>query len=596
MPSHAGYASLVAFDRDDIERIRQATDIVELAKAVTTVKKSGRSVKAICPFHQEKTPSMSLEPSQGLFHCFGCGKGGDVFKFVMESQAVDFGEAVEMLARQAGITIRQDPRAAALQGRRRGIIEATGAAVEFYHHRLKQAPDGGTARSYLRSRGYDADVVEGFRLGYSPEESGWNQLINELKARGISEKVLIEAGLATRTSKGRLRDWFHGRLMFPIFDIKGDPVGFGARILEGDGPKYLNSPETPVYQKSRLLYGLDRAKSRIARENLAVVVEGYTDVIALHLTGYDLAVATCGTALGEEHFDLLRRFTDRVVLAFDADQAGAGAALRGGGLQTPTDLGLDLRVAVMPEGRDPADLVQDGSMDSLREAIDSSVPFLSFELDRILESHDLTEIEGRARALREAAPRIARLDDEVARREYARQVARRTGLEADAAIRAVEAARATPGPTRDTPRPSRVRPATRESGVSRAEREALRLAAAGHFAGRGLTPAHFTDATNRRAYELMVEHGADEGPVDLGALSDENPRAADFVRILVMDERPEEDAGQLFRRLELSRLDRVIEALRLAMEPVDPTDDRYEEMSRDLVAAMRSREVLRSGE
>lgn len=586
----------MAFDRDDIERIRQATDIVELVKGVTSVKKAGRSVKAICPFHQEKTPSMSLEPSQGLFHCFGCGKGGDVFKFVMESQAVDFGEAVEILARQAGITIRQDPRAAARQGQRRGIVEALGAAVEFYHHRLKQSPDGGAARSYLRGRGYDGDVVDHFRLGYSPEERGWNQLINELKARGISEKVLIEAGLATRTSKGRLRDWFHGRLMFPIFDLKGDPVGFGARVLEGDGPKYLNSPETPVYQKSRLLYGLDRAKSRIARENLAVVVEGYTDVIALHLVGYDLAVATCGTALGEEHFDLLRRFTDRVVLAFDADQAGAGAALRGGGLQTPTDLGLDLRVAVMPEGRDPADLVQDGSMDALREAIDSSVPFLAFELDRILESHDLTEIEGRARALREAAPRIARLDDEVARREYARQVARRTGLESDAAIRAVEAARKTPGSTRDAPRPSRLPPAAKESGVSRAEREALRLAAAGHFAGKALSPDHFTDTTNRRAFELMLDHGAAAGPVDLAALSDENPRAADFVRILVMDERPEEDAGQLLRRLELSRLDRAIEALRLAMESLDPSADRYREMSRELVTAMQSREAFRSRE
>ncbi len=582
----------MAFDRDDIERVRQASDIVELARAITTVKKSGRSVKAICPFHQEKTPSLSLEPAQGLFHCFGCGKGGDVFKWVMESQAVEFGEAVEILARQAGITLQQDPRAAARQGRRRAIVEAVAAAVEFYHRRLRQSPDGGAARSYLRGRGYDADVVDRFKLGYAPEERGWNALCAELKARGMAEKVLIEAGLATRTSKGRLRDWFHGRLMFPIHDLKGDPVGFGARVLEGDGPKYLNSPETPVYQKARLLYGLDRAKSRIARENLAVVVEGYTDVIALHLAGYDLAVATCGTALGEDHFDLLRRFSDRVVLAFDADQAGAGAALRGGGLQTPTDLGLDLRVAVMPEGRDPADLVQEGAIDLLRSAIDESVPFLAFELDRILESHDLSEIEGRARALREAAPRIARLDDEVARREYARQVARRTGLEADAAVRAVEQARGGPPPAPDRTQPSGA--SSRESGAVRAEREALRLAAAGHFAGRGLVPEHFTDATARRAFELMLEHGADDGPVDLVGLSDANPRAAEFVRILVMDDRPEEDAGQLLRRLELARLDRWVEALRRDLEQLDPTAPTYAELSRDLVGAMQTRAVLRS--
>lgn len=584
----------MAFDRNDIERVRQASDIVELAKAVTTVKKAGRSVKAICPFHQEKTPSMSLEPAQGLFHCFGCGKGGDVFKFVMESQAVDFGEAVEILARQTGITLAQDPRAAARQGRRREMVEALGAAVDFYHQRLRQSPDGGPARSYLRGRGYEAAVVDQFKIGYSPEDRGWNALCTELKARGISEKALIEAGLATRTSKGRLRDWFHGRLMFPIHDLRGDPVGFGARILEGDGPKYLNSPETPVYQKARLLYGLDRAKSRIARENLAVVVEGYTDVIALHLAGYDLAVATCGTALGEDHFDLLRRFSDRVVLAFDADQAGAGAALRGGGLQTPTDLGLDLRVAVMPEGRDPADLVQDGEMDVLRQAIDQSVPFLSFELDRILESHDLGEIEGRTRALRDAAPRIARLDDEVARREYAKQVARRTGLEAEAAIRAVEDARGGPPARSHSTRPSRLPPATRESGVARAEREALRLAAAGHFAGMKLTPDHFTDATSRRAFELMLEHGAAGGPVDLGALSDANPKAADFVRILVMDDRPEEDAGQLFKRLDLSLSDRRIDAMRRELEGLDPGDDQYETLSRELIGAMQARESLRT--
>ncbi len=583
----------MAFDRDDIERVRQATDIVELAKAITTVKKAGRSVKAICPFHQEKTPSMSLEPSQGLFHCFGCGKGGDVFKFVMESQGVDFGEAVEALARQAGITLTQDPRAAARQGRRRAIVEAVGAAVEFYHQRLRQAPDGGTARSYLRGRGYGADVVERFRIGYSPEERGWNALCAELKARGMSEKTLIEAGLATRTAKGRLRDWFHGRLMFPIHDLKGDPVGFGARVLEGDGPKYLNSPETPVYQKARLLYGLAWAKSRIARENLAVVVEGYTDVIALHLAGYDLAVATCGTALGEDHFDLLRRFSDRVVLAFDADQAGAGAALRGGGLHTPTDLALDLRVAVMPEGRDPADLVQGGEMKVLQAAIENSVPLVAFEVDRILESHDLGEVEGRARALREAAPRIARLDDEVARREYARQLARRTGLETDAAIRAVESARGGAPPAIDRDHGIGRLPG-RETGAQRAEREALRLAAAGHFAGKALVADHFADATNRRAFELMAEFGASAGPVDIAALSDANPKAAEFVRVLVMDDRPEEDAGQLLKRLELARLDRWIDELRRDLELVDPAESRYSELSRDLVGAMQAREVLRT--
>lgn len=581
----------MAFDRGDIERVRDAADIVELARAVTTVKKSGRTVKAICPFHQEKTPSMSLDPARGLFHCFGCGRGGDVFKFVQESQALDFGEAVEVLARQAGITLTRDPRAAARHGRRREIVDALEMAVDFYHQRLKQAEDAAEARAYLRSRGYDAEVVDTFRIGYAPEERGWNTLINELKGRGVSEKTLVDAGLATRTSKGRLRDWFHNRLLFPIHDLRGDAVGFGARLLDGDGPKYLNSPETEVYRKARLLYGLDRAKSRISRENLAVVVEGYTDVIALHLAGYDLAVATCGTALGEEHFDLLRRFADRIVLAFDADQAGAGAALRGGGLQTPTDLGLDLRVAVMPEGRDPADLVQAGEIDMLRSAIDASQPFLRFEVDRILAGHALDEIEGRTRALREAAAAIARLDDEVARHEYGRALARQVGVEVAEAVRAIEASRSRPNERREPQPPRTETPRPRLAGEVRAEREAVRLAIAGHMAGRGLTAEHFTDPTHRRAFEILLGHGAEEGPVDLTAVAESNPKAAEYMRILLMDDRPEEDAVALVARLEQARVDRRIDELRRALEAMDPTDERYGALSEELVSALRRRDA-----
>ena len=582
----------MAFDRGDIERVRDAADIVELARAVTTVKKSGRTVKAICPFHQEKTPSMSLDPARGLFHCFGCGQGGDVFKFVQKSQAVDFAEAVEILARQAGITLTRDPRAAARHGRRREIVEALEAAVDFYHQRLKQSPDAAGARAYLRGRGYDSDVVDTFKIGYAPEERGWNALITELKGRGMGEKTLLDAGLATRTSKGRLRDWFHDRLLFPIHDLKGDAVGFGARILDGDGPKYLNSPETEVYHKARLLYGLDRAKSRISRENLAVIVEGYTDVIALHLAGYDLAVATCGTALGEEHFDLLRRFADRVVLAFDADQAGAGAALRGGGLQTPSDLGLDLRVAIMPEGRDPADLVQDGDIELLRSAIDASQPFLRFEVDRILAGHALDEIEGRTRALREAAQAVARLDDEVARHEYGRSLARQVGVEVDEALGAIEAARKRPaGRTEPTP-PVRSEPArSRVTGEVRAEREAVRLAIAGHMAGKDLTVEHFTDPTHRRAYEILLEHGAGSGAVDLAAVGESNPKAAEYMRVLLMDDRPEEDADALVARLEQSRVDRRVDELRRALEAMTPDDERYGALSEELVAALRRRDT-----
>ena len=589
----------MAYDRDDIERIRQSINIVELAEAVTTVKKAGRSHKAICPFHQEKTPSMSLDPSRGLFHCFGCQRGGDVFKFVMESQALDFTEAVEMLAKQAGVTLRVDPQAAKNRGKRQKLTEAVALATEFYHQRLKSAPDAADARSYLRGRGYHGEVVDQFMLGYAPEEPGWDLLVQHLKEKGVTEATMLDAGLATKTQRGRLRDWFHNRLLFPIFDLKGDAVGFGGRLLDGEGPKYVNTQETRIYQKARLLYGLNLAKSRIAREGTAVVVEGYTDVIAMHLAGMDVAVATCGTALGEDHFDLLRRFSDKVVLAFDADKAGAGAALRGGELQTPTDLGLDLRVVQMPEGKDPADLVSAGEMDVLTKAIEDSVPIVAFQIEKTLERHDLTEVEGKTRALREAAPLIAHLEDAVARGEYARRLARQTGIEDDMVRLAIRQARSGGASgaqkgrsplTSDAPGP-----ATVAEHRNPLEDEALRLYASGGFGSRELISAHFGSDGYRTAFRaLEAAPRLSNGLIDLGALDPIDEALASRIRGLSLQERPEDDAEALFRRLEVRRLEAEIEVIRQEVERVDPDDQAYSTLAGRLVALLRERSEWRS--
>lgn len=576
----------MAFDRDDIERVRDATNLVELVEAVTTVKKSGRSFKAICPFHQERTPSMSLDPARGLFHCFGCGKGGDVYAFVMESQGMDFAEAVEELARRAGITLKRDPRQAAQHGRHRRLVEVVGLAVDFYHDRLRTGADAGAARSYLRGRGYGADVVDRFAIGFAPEEPGWHALIDHLKDHGVTEADMLSAGLATRTRRGRLRDWFHGRLLFPIHDLKGDPVGFGGRILEGEGPKYVNSPESDVYHKARVLYGLHTARSPMARSNRAVVVEGYTDVIACHLAGIDTAVATCGTALGEDHFDLLRRFADRVVLAFDADEAGAGAALRGGGLSTPTDVGIDLRVARMPAGRDPADLLADGEADLLRKAIDESEPFLAFQVDRVLADHDLSEVEGRTRALRAVAPLVARLDDAVARREYAREVSRRTGIEPDLVSREVEGGRR--GGTMSAP----TGPApTRATGRDRLENEALRLLALNRFGGFAVTEDHFTTEERRRVFRILHEAllAAPNRPVDLSAVAAADPALAERLRRLTLADAPEESPDGVYRRLELGRLEREVDEVKAELARLGPDDAAYGPLSRRLVELLRER-------
>ena len=343
------------------------------------------------------------------------------------------------------------------------------AAVDFYHRRLLDGAGAGKA-GLTPGKGYDADTVEHYRVGWAPAARGPDGTCSFVtSASRVSDRAMLDTGLAARGRNGRLRDWFHGRVLFPIHDLRGDPVGFGGRLLEGEGPKYLNTPETKLYQKARLLYGLDKAKAPITRAGRSVVVEGYTDVIACHRNGIPEAVATCGTALGEEHIDLLRRFADRVVLAFDADQAGAGAALRGGQLKSPFEMGLDLRVAMMPAGSDPADLAQDGRLAELKQAVDTAVPLVRFRIDRMLEASTSTSPRagrGRSRRWRPCSPSRA-----------TRSLERSTSGTSPAA----------PAPTRcwlgavldAAGRGQRTTPvaplAPRRSGQERAERELLRL-------------------------------------------------------------------------------------------------------------------------
>ena len=586
----------MAFHRDDIERVRHATNIVELLEGVTTVLKRGRTFTAICPFHQEKTPSLSIDVAQGLYHCFGCQAGGDVFKFVQETQGLDFSEAVEQLASRAGIALQRDPEAIRRKGEREGLIEATRTAVDFYQHRLKTGQDAGGARSYLRGRGYDVEVIDRFQLGYSPGGDVWDALVTHLRAAGVSEKVMVDAGLAARTARGRLRDWFRGRIMFPIFDLRGEPVGFGARILEGDGPKYLNSPETRIYQKARLLYGLNWAKSDITRAGYSLVVEGYTDVIGMHLAGLPQAVATCGTALGEEHFDLLRRFAERVVLAFDADQAGAGAAIRGDELEIPVKLNLDLRVAVMPEGRDPADLVRAGEAEVMRTAVADSMPLLQFRLARELERFDLSEPEGRARAVRETARLIARQQDDLVRREYARFVARRVGTDFEAVMAEIRGGAST---RRSEPHAPEQEP-RRRSGVERAERELLRalLANDARLAEAEVDAAIFMDGVFRDAYLLLAPAiaGLPPGePPDLAALIGEGDSGAPaLLRALALDALPISDPVALVDRLAGWRIERDIAELRRVLDRTDPAEEpqTYSAMFEQLIALERKKREL----
>lgn len=591
----------MAYARDDIDLVRDKTDLVELASEITKVRRSGRSTMAVCPFHSEKTPSLSIDGGRGLYHCFGCGKSGDVYRWVQETQGLDFAGAVEFLARRAGVTLKVDPEAAKRRSRREELVDVTARAVRFYMNRLKTASDAGPARAYLRGRGYNADVVDQFSLGYSPDE--WDELVKHLRDDGVKDEAMIKSGLASRSSRGSLIDRFRGRVMFPIFDVRGDAVGFGARILEGDGPKYLNSSESPIYHKSRLLYGLNWAKSEIVRSDTSVVVEGYTDVIAMHLAGMPVAVATCGTALGEDHLDLLRRFSERVVFAFDADEAGAEAALRGFDRSVPGD--LDLRVAVLPEGKDPADVVAAGDVDKLRSAVDESQPLLKFRIESELAKYNLDEPEARTKAVRAAGAVIGLHPDPVTRHEYAVLVSRDTGVD----LKFVEAAMRRIGSTsREAPPPDDgfggdgAGPQPYRSGTFRTETELLRLMLANdeRLASVELSRDLFLSDVTIEAYDKVagIVSGLAPGEEpDLGSAlgSDDSPSGA-LLATVALDATPLADPEDLVGLLEVAVIDTRIADVRSQLQKTEDTSDGqgYSELLQQLVGLEQQKRELRS--
>ncbi len=571
-------------DRSDIDRVREATDLVDLISEVTTVKRSGRSFMAVCPFHEEKTPSMSVDRARGLYHCFGCGKGGDVFTFVSETQGVEFGDALELLARKAGITLTQDPAEARNRGRKGAAIEAIRRAIEVYNQRLRTAADAGPARSYLRGRGYDGDLIDEWKMGFAGVD--WDTLTKELKAGGVDDQVMIDAGLARRGRNG-VFDVFRGRLMFPIYDLRGDPVGFGGRKLEGidrkvtNNPdaKYVNSADSLLYHKGSLLFGLDRARKNMSEDSPAVIVEGYTDVIAMHQAGITTAIATCGTALGDGHFDLLRRFSERVVLAFDADEAGSRAALRGDQLETPFRLDLDLRVAVMPDGLDPADLVQEGRGEELVSAVKSARPLLEHRIDHEVAKYDLAGPEGRARALHSAAAELRKVNDVIARREYMRYVARRVGVDLADVEAAVGGGRVTGsrgGPSTDKP-------------FDRIDVELLRLVLANNGGLSDLTEADFADERLGEAFaalESRISTTPEGTPLDISGVE---PLLQGMLLSLALDDRPLASVGEMNGRLKERRLDAEMAGLQAEMDLLTPGSEPHSAVLQRMMTLQREK-------
>lgn len=410
---------------DDIARVRDATDVVALIGERIALRRVGRRFVGLCPFHGEKTPSFSVNGELGVYYCFGCQASGDAITFVRALDGLDFAEAVERLASRAGITLRYDDAAVSRDRQRRTrLTEAAAAAVAFYQRALLEAPDARPARDYLRSRGFDGAAARRFSLGWSGD--AFDALSRHLTGLRFSRDDQVSTGLAFVNRTQKLQDVFRARLMFPIYERSGDPVGFGARTLTGDGPKYKNTAETPLYHKSRLLYGLNWAKAEIGARGEVVVCEGYTDVMAFALAGVPQAVATCGTALADEHVQILKNFTRRILLAYDADSAGRSAAEKWSQWEHRFD--VEVRVVALANGEDPADAYRRDSA-ALAAAVKSAKRFMQFKIDRVLDDADLMSPEGRVRAAEELVPVLAEHPNELVREQYIQTVAGTLGID-----------------------------------------------------------------------------------------------------------------------------------------------------------------------
>jgi DNA primase len=410
---------------DDVVAVREATDIVGLISERLALKRAGRRFVGLCPFHTEKSPSFSVNPELGLYYCFGCQESGDAITFIRKLDGLDFPEAVERLAGRAGITVRYDSTAVSQDRQRKDRLSAAvGAAIDFYHRILLERPEGGRARGYLRSRGFDGDAARRFVIGWSPDT--FDALSNHLQAEKHQRDDIVAAGLAFVNKSNRLQDSFRSRLMFPIYDRAGVAVGFGGRSLTDDGPKYKNTAETPLYHKSRLLYGLNWAKAEIGARDEVVICEGYTDVMGFALAGIPNAVATCGTALTEQHVQLLKSFTRKMVLAYDADSAGQSAAEKWYEWEQRFD--IEVKVAALPPGRDPGDLWRDDP-EVLVKAVEGAQRFMQFKMGRVLSAADLTGPEGRARAAEALVPVLREHPSELVREQYIQTAAGTLGID-----------------------------------------------------------------------------------------------------------------------------------------------------------------------
>lgn len=528
---------MAGFSPEDIQRVREANDLVDVFSERVPLKQRGRDYWCCCPFHQEKTPSCKVDPSTQLWHCFGCGEGGDVYKFIEKIDDLEFPDAVRYLARRGNVEIAET-RGGMPQGRKARLREVCRETAEFYHKQLMRGRGDGPdrARAYLAGRGLGGSTPNEWMLGYAP---GSGALVRHLRSKGFKADEMIQANVAVEARNGSgPRDRFFERVMFPICDSRGEYIAFGGRVI-GDGePKYLNSRETPLFHKSEVLYGMDKAKAAMVATGTAVICEGYTDVIFLHKAGVSNAVATLGTALTMQHIrQISRHASKRIVYLFDGDEAGQRAANRAlefiDESMTPEagKTRIELFAVVLPDNLDPADFVLQRGADALQEQLDRAQPLLQFGIDRRLAQYDLDTPESRTRAMADALSVLAPIKDSVLAKDYALQIAGRTRsresdvleklaqlkkprrFDADGQRRAEGGRRgasaAVPAQATAAVMPSRVRLSTAEANRRRSESEFVGLCAsytplALQYAQQ-LSQTNWHDSSNGRAAELVLD-------------------------------------------------------------------------------------------
>jgi len=558
---------MTRYTQESIERLRGSIDIVELVSERTDLRRRGSRWVGLCPFHDERTPSFTVDPSAGLYHCFGCQAGGDAITFVRETQSLDFADVVEQLAERFTVELkreREDPQEEERRRRRERLLKLLDRTAGFYAKYMWESAEAAKARDYLAGRGLLEETLRTYRVGYAP--SAWDRLLTSARREGFTEAELRAADLVSRGRSGGLYDRFRERITFPLADKRGRVLGFGARAMrDGQGPKYLNTGESDVYRKGKLLFGLDHARPAIAKAQRVVVVEGYTDVLALHQAGVREAVAIMGTALTDDQLRELARTAGKrgtIFLALDADGAGQDAMLRASRMAGERE--IDLRVAQLPADTDPADLVAAGGTDAVTGILSAAVSVLEFEIGRVIANADLDTPEGRDWALEGARELIAAAPERSARRDHlVRLVADRLDVSSDyVAVHRSASARRQPA-AEPAPQAASAAHSGAIHGTLEAERTFLALCLRAGSLGREhleqLEPDHFSSGLTSRVRDYLLEHFDD--PLD--ALSGRDDEFVSMVASVAMrtDDEPatQEDVLKIsFLALELRRIERDV--------------------------------------